>query len=80
MEGIPAGYGEGFPEAGSLVRHYKGGVYRVVCRALRESTGEEVVIYEKAGGPAWERTLADFRSEVSEAGVRRFEPLVAEKV
>lgn len=55
----------GGPRAGNVFRHYKGGIYCVVARALREDTLEDVVIYHSnAKGTTWERTLANFTEEV----------------
>lgn len=63
--------GEIGPDIGSVWRHRKGGAYRVVANALRESDLVPVVVYcEEWPGPAgfaagvmltWVRPLTEFR-------------------
>lgn len=78
------------PQPGELWRHHKGGLYRVVCLALVEATGQEVVVYAAATGepPCWTRPLAQWgqlltvkTDDGGTAQVRRFaraEPLEVE--
>jgi len=56
------------PAPGSCWRHRKGGVYRVVCCALREEDCRPLVVYREerpAGMPqgvlVWARPLNEFR-------------------
>ena len=53
-----------------LYRHYKGGIYRVLCYAKMEASEEEVVVYESLkGGIPWVRPLKEFRI--------KFQPVVS---
>lgn len=45
---------------GREYRHYKGGVYVCLGRALLESTGEVMVIYEGLDKAIWVRPEAEF--------------------
>jgi hypothetical protein len=52
---------EGGPQPGQVFRHYKGGIYTVVARAVKEDTLEPLVVYRSdERGTVWARTLADF--------------------
>lgn len=62
---------------GTLLRHYKGGLYRVTGFCRIEATGETGVLYQPLQGEAgvtWMRPLAQFGDEVATAAgtVRRF--------
>ena len=58
------------PQAGQIYRHYKGGLYTVVARAIKEDTLEPLVIYQSnARGTVWARTLANFAEEVHLEGL-----------
>lgn len=64
------------PKRGQRFRHYKGGLYRVVCRSVRESDLAQLVTYQnEADGYVWTRTLEEFTSSVkTDSGeVPRFE-------
>lgn len=52
----------------SLWRHYKGGVYIVLCLAAREADHNQLdVIYKDVDtGRVWSRPLANWREEVSD--------------
>ncbi len=68
------------PRAGELWRHVKGSVYRVICLAVNEADGHEVVVYESAegGGPVWVRDLAQWLMQVTVkegVQVQRFTPV-----
>jgi hypothetical protein len=69
-------------KAGQLWRHYKGGLYRVLHAALRESDLAEAVVYVAARGDllptVWVRPLSEWLEEVS-PGVERY-TLVVEGV
>lgn len=55
----------GGPEVGSVWRHYKGGLYVVVARSIKEDTLEPLVTYRSnARGTFWTRTLANFMEEL----------------
>lgn len=48
-------------EVNGVYRHYKGGLYRVICRAWAESDGVEQVVYcPENGGHYWVRPLKEF--------------------
>ncbi len=50
------------PKAEQIYRHYKGGIYRVICMAVLERDVSDIVIYQRVGsetGP-WARPLAEF--------------------
>ncbi len=50
-------------EAMPRYRHYKGGIYTVICHARSEATLREVVVYRsEATGEAWVRDRVDFFS------------------
>lgn len=55
------------PAPGSIWRHWKGGLYRVVCVAVRESDGREMVVYEPADGSghAWARDSIQWHMEIT---------------
>lgn len=49
------------PRPGEVYRHYKGGLYTVMARAIHEETLEPLVIYQSnAKGSVWARTLGVF--------------------
>ena len=58
-------------------RHYKGGVYEVVCEAIIEADLTAVVVYRGQDGKTWVRPRDAFFGGVEAAGVRmpRFAPL-----
>jgi len=58
-------------------RHYKGGVYEVVCEATIETDLTAVVVYRGQDGKTWVRPRDAFFGTVEVDGVRmpRFAPL-----
>ena len=58
-------------------RHYKGGVYELVCEATLESDLSPMIIYRAADGSIWARPKAVFFQPVELNGltVPRFAPL-----
>jgi hypothetical protein len=64
----------GGPQPGEVYRHYKGGIYSIVARAVKEDTLEPLVIYHSnKKGTNWARTLANFTELVpvhDEIGIR----------
>ncbi|MFL6673124.1 MAG: DUF1653 domain-containing protein [Massilia sp.] len=58
-------------------RHYKGGVYELVCEATLEADHTPLVVYRGADGTVWARPRAEFFEEVEAGGERlpRFAPL-----
>ena len=62
-----------------LYRHYKGGVYRVVCLAHHSETLEDMVVYEPIDGQTgvWVRPASMWNEDVVVDGVvkKRFEKM-----
>lgn len=58
-------------------RHYKGGIYELVCEAVMEADHAPVVVYRGQDGSVWVRPRAVFFETVSVDGaaVPRFAPL-----
>jgi|APAra7269097559_1048567.scaffolds.fasta_scaffold12607_1 hypothetical protein len=58
-------------------RHYKGGVYEVVCEATLEADHTAVVVYRGQDGKTWVRPRDAFHGSVEVDGERlpRFTPL-----
>lgn len=60
------------PKPGEICRHWKGGLYTVMARAIKEDALEPLVIYQSNKyGYMWARTVENFTEEV-EPGVTRF--------
>ncbi len=60
---------------GGLWRHYKGGLYRVICRARHAATGQPLVIYQDVGtGRIYARAESEWEEPVLDwpEGTRRF--------
>jgi hypothetical protein len=57
-------------------RHYKGGLYEVVCEATIEADHTPVVVYRGEDGKTWVRPRDVFFESVEVGGVRmpRFAP------
>ncbi len=58
-------------------RHYKGGIYEVVCEALLESDHTPVIVYRDEAGAVWVRPRDAFFDTVTAEGLvqPRFAPL-----
>lgn len=58
-------------------RHYKGGIYEVVCEALLESDHTPVIVYRDEAGAVWVRPRDAFFSTVTADGLvqPRFAPV-----
>jgi hypothetical protein len=58
-------------------RHYKGGLYELVCMATLEADLSEMVVYRAADGSIWTRPKEVFFQLVEVAGqlVPRFAPV-----
>lgn len=58
-------------------RHYKGGIYELVCDALLESDHTPVIVYRDEGGTVWVRPRDVFFDTVTVGGATqpRFAPL-----
>ena len=59
-------------------RHYKGGIYEIICEARLESDTEVImIIYKAEDGAIWTRPRADFFELVHHEGntVQRFSPI-----
>lgn len=56
---------------GDLYRHFKGGVYKVICEAKHSETGEEMVVYRNTeSGETWARPKEMFYGK--RGNVQRF--------
>ena len=63
----------GGPQPGEVYRHYKGGIYSIVARSIKEDTLEPLVTYHSnAKGTNWTRTLENFTEVVDAAIGPRF--------
>ena len=50
---------------GDYVKHFKGGVYRIVTFCKHTETGESMIVYKRlSDGSVWARPESMFRSEV----------------
>lgn len=60
-------------------RHYKGGIYELVCEAVMEADQTPVMVYRGQDGAVWVRPRAAFFETVSVDGaaVPRFSALPA---
>jgi hypothetical protein len=58
-------------------RHYKGGLYELVCMATLEADLSEMVVYRGADGSIWTRPKAEFFQVVAVGGelLPRFAPV-----
>jgi hypothetical protein len=58
-------------------RHYKGGLYELVCEARLEADGAPVIVYRGADGQVWVRPRDVFFEKVEVDGtlVPRFAPV-----
>ncbi|KFI08686.1 DUF1653 domain-containing protein [Massilia sp. BSC265] len=62
-------------------RHYKGGIYELVCEAVMEADHTPVMVYRGQDGAVWVRPRAAFFETVSVDGamVPRFTALCADQ-
>lgn len=65
-----------------LYRHYKGGIYELVCEAVLEADHAPVIVYRGEDGVVWVRPRAAFHETVVIDGVAmpRFAPVDAPAV
>ena len=58
-------------------RHYKGGIYELVCEATLESDLTPMIVYKSSNGSAWIRPKDVFFESVEVDGqkVQRFAPI-----
>lgn len=50
-------------------RHYKGGVYEIICTATLESDRDvQMVVYKEENGMIWTRPVSDFYEHVEHDG------------
>jgi hypothetical protein len=58
-------------------RHYKGGIYELVCEALMEADHTPLIVYKAANGSIWCRPKHVFFEMVEVQGkpVQRFTPI-----
>ncbi|MEW6762992.1 MAG: DUF1653 domain-containing protein [Pseudomonadota bacterium] len=63
--------------AATRYRHYKGGLYALVCEAVLEADHTPVMVYRGQDGAVWVRPKAAFFETVIHDGVAmpRFAPL-----
>ncbi len=59
-------------------RHYKGGIYELVCEATQESDLSPVIVYRAANGSIWTRPKAVFFEwlEINGTTVQRFSEII----
>jgi hypothetical protein len=59
-------------------RHYKGGLYELVCEATLEADHTPVIVYRAANGTVWVRPKSVFFElvEVDGKQVPRFAPVI----
>jgi hypothetical protein len=64
---------------GARYRHYKGGLYELLCHATLESDLSAMVVYRAADGSVWIRPASVFFETVEVDGlmVPRFAPVAA---
>jgi hypothetical protein len=64
---------------GGRYRHYKGGLYELLCSATLESDLSEMVVYRAADGRVWVRPASVFFETIEVDGVMvaRFAPIDA---
>jgi hypothetical protein len=54
------------PKPGERYRHFKGGLYRIVCCCTEEMNGQRLVIYSSSmDSRIWARPLANFQQTVT---------------
>lgn len=60
-------------------RHYKGGIYELICEATREADLVPVIVYRAHNGTVWVRDKAVFFETIEVDGrrVQRFAPIEA---
>lgn len=58
-------------------RHYKGGIYEIVCEATMEADHTPMIVYQSTEGKVWCRPKASFFESIEVDGVRiqRFEEI-----
>nr|WP_174244986.1 DUF1653 domain-containing protein [Undibacterium sp. YM2] len=58
-------------------RHYKGGIYELVCEATQESDLSPVIVYRAHDGSIWTRPRSFFFEmlQINGAEVMRFTPI-----
>ncbi|MFZ6693514.1 DUF1653 domain-containing protein [Undibacterium sp. SXout20W] len=58
-------------------RHYKGGIYELVCEAIQESDLTPVIVYRSYNGSVWTRPKDVFFENVVVDGINvpRFTPI-----
>jgi hypothetical protein len=58
-------------------KHYKGGIYELVCEAVFEADGTPMIVYRAANGSTWVRTKEVFFEQVEVDGqmAQRFSPI-----
>jgi len=61
-------------------RHYKGGIYELVCEAMMEADHTPLIVYKAANGSIWCRPRDVFFEMVDIDGrqVQRFTPIETE--
>lgn len=60
-------------------RHYKGGLYELVCEATMEADLTPIIVYRAADGSIWCRPRSVFFEQIEVDGkqVQRFTPIVS---
>jgi hypothetical protein len=53
------------PQPGDRYRHFKGGIYTIVCIAKHSGTEQDLVVYESESSGRWVRPLDDFEEIIT---------------
>lgn len=57
-----------------LYRHHKGGIYKLICTAFNEATGEEKAVYQSMEtAEIWERPFNEFVEKFKETDIDMLE-------
>jgi hypothetical protein len=67
-----AAFPDDAPDVGQVWEHYRGGLYSIVCRSLKEDDLTPLITYHSnLKGTNWTRTLENFTEDVEINGRRR---------
>lgn len=69
------------PQPGEVYRHFKNGLYKIICTAESTSFGREDIVYINSQGKYWTRPASEFLGDVkveAKSYVPRFEKMAPE--